>query len=114
MKRKYTFVVLTNAEQDREDEFNDWYTDQHLGDVLKISGIVAAQRFRLAEVQRSAEPPSYQYLALYEIETDDLQSVLNELTARSGTRLMPVSDAMMEEKFAYVFEPIAARRQTGL
>jgi len=40
---KYIFVVQANAVNGREQEFNDWYTNRHLLDVMALPGIVAAQ-----------------------------------------------------------------------
>ena len=42
---KYTFVVLTNPTSGKEAEYNKWYNDQHIPDVLNVPGFVAAQRF---------------------------------------------------------------------
>ena len=36
---KYTFVVLTNAVDGKDDTFNEWYTNTHLGDVLAVPGV---------------------------------------------------------------------------
>jgi hypothetical protein len=36
--------------------YNEWYTDVLLKDVLKVPGIVAAQRFKMSDVQRDAPP----------------------------------------------------------
>lgn len=102
----YKFVVMTNPVEGREDEYNDWYTKRHLPDVLDIPGIVAAQRFTATAVQRATEPPPYRYLAVYEIETDDLGQVLEELGRRSGTDKMPMSTAMAEKRMSYVYTPI--------
>jgi hypothetical protein len=74
-KATYKFVVLTNAVEGREDEYNDWYTNRHLPDVLAIPGIVEAVRFELAGTQRIAPPWPYRYLAIYDIETDDIDWV---------------------------------------
>jgi hypothetical protein len=30
---RYTFLVLTNAVEGTDDEFNDWYNNQHLKDL---------------------------------------------------------------------------------
>src|SRR5690242_6674580 len=80
---KHVFVVLTNPIDGQEDAYNDWYSNTHLADVLKIPGIIAAQRFKLSDVQRDAVLP-FRYLALYEVETDDLSSTLAELKKRAG------------------------------
>lgn len=103
---RYLLVVLTNAAEGRDDEFNAWYSGQHLRDVVAIPGIVSATRYRLAPLQRAQAQSPYGYFALYEIETDDLSEVIAELNARSGTTAMTISDAMNAERFAYFFEPI--------
>jgi hypothetical protein len=75
--RTFTFVALTNAVPGREQEFNDWYDNQHVKDVLAIPGFVAAQRFeRVGGAVRAVSP--YRYLATYEVVTDDPDAALQE------------------------------------
>ena len=64
---RYVFVVLTNASGGRDDEFNEWYNNQHIPDVLKIPGFVAAQRFNIAGAQMDGATSPWRYLALYEL-----------------------------------------------
>lgn len=53
-----------------DEEFSEWY-DAHLPEILSIPGFASAQRFRLEPVVTdAAEPVSYRYLAMYEIEGD--------------------------------------------
>ena len=87
----YCFVVISNPVAGQEEEYNRWYTDQHLPDVLAIPGIVGAQRFKLAQ-PKSDLPGGY--LALYDIETNDPQAVMAELERRSGTPQMVMSEAL--------------------
>jgi hypothetical protein len=103
---KHVFVVFTNPTPGQEAEYNAWYTGQHLPDVLDVPGFVSAQRFKLSDTQRAAGPFPWQYLALYQIETDDLQKTLGELAARSGTSAMVISDALGAERLAWVYDPI--------
>ncbi len=52
----------------------------------------------------------YRYLALYEIETDDLAGTLKELRARGGTPEIVASDAIdMKNVGAFVFAPVAEK-----
>ena len=106
---KHVFVVLTNAVEGKDDTFNEWYSDVHLADVLKVPGIVAAQRFKLSDVQRDQSPLPYRYLALYEIETDDLSHILAVLRERAGTSAMVISDALGSERAGWFFQPITPR-----
>lgn len=101
--RTFTFVALTNAVAGREQEFNDWYDNQHVKDVLAIPGFVAAQRFeRIGPVVRAGSP--YRYLATYEVVTDDPDAALRELLARVGTPSMPMSEAMEQDIYAVLYE----------
>src|SRR5689334_4600665 len=110
---KHLFVVLTNAVEGQEDTFNEWYTNVHVGDVLKVPGIVSARRFKLSDTQREGTSPPWRYLALYEVETDDLNSVLAELKKRGGTSAMVVSDAMARDAAAWLFKPITPKVQAS-
>ncbi|HVW16733.1 MAG TPA: hypothetical protein VHB30_00660 [Solirubrobacteraceae bacterium] len=70
---KHIFLALTNPTPGREKDFNDWYDNHHLREVVTyLPGFVSGQRYRLAENQRSGESPPWRYLACYQVETDDL------------------------------------------
>jgi hypothetical protein len=49
--------------------YNDWYERVHIPDLLATPGVTSARRFKV--VHTKTERP-WPYLALYEIETDDL------------------------------------------
>jgi hypothetical protein len=87
---KYTLVVETSARLGKDDEFNDWYDNTHIPDVLEVSGIVAAERFVLHGSFIGDEPVN-RYLALYEMETDDPDGTLRALNA--AVPKMYLSDA---------------------
>lgn len=62
-------VVGTNPVSGREDEFNEWYANEHIPDMLAVPGIVSARRYvALEEPVQADEESSYRYLAIYEIE----------------------------------------------
>jgi hypothetical protein len=107
--RKHVMVVLSNAAPGRENEYNEWYTNVHLPEVLQVRGLVAAQRFKLGKVQREGAPPSqWQYAAIYEMETDDPGASMAEIKRQTGTGEMRVSSAI-KDAWAYVYEPITER-----
>ena len=108
---KYTFIVLTNPVEGKESEYNDWYDRQHIPDVLNVPGFVSAQRFHLADAQMSRDGNrAHKYLAVYEIETDDLAGTLKELRARGGTAEIVPSDAIdMKNVASYIFSPVAEK-----
>ena len=88
------FMVLTDPVAGQEAEYNSWYDDRHLDDVLAVDGFVSAQRFRLSRQAMPSGVPASQYLAIYEIETDDVDATLAALMARLGTPVMPVTPAL--------------------
>ncbi len=55
---QHVMLVLSNAKDGREAEFNDWY-DAHMRDTIdKLDGFAAAQRFELAPLRRGADVPT--------------------------------------------------------
>ena len=91
---RYTYVVHTNPSEGQEQEYNRWYDEVHIPEVLQVPGFVSASRLAIA--QPDAEAP-YRYLALYEMETNDLEATMAELMSRAGTPAMPISDSMNAE-----------------
>lgn len=94
---RYVFLVMTNpASPEQEAEYNRWYSTEHFQDVLGVPGFVSAQRFRLAPDQYDQSGPDrrqkpgttgkhpYTYLSLYELDTDDLPGVLEEVKRREA------------------------------
>lgn len=106
---KYNLIALTNPLEGRDDEFNDWYTNVHLADVLKLPGVTAAQRYRLADTQHRAGPLEWAYMAVYEIEIDDISRTLSALRAASGSDAMPLSPSLSPERMVWIYEPITER-----
>ena len=106
---KHVFVVLTNAAAGREDEFNAWYNKVHIPQVLQIPGIVGAQPFTLSDVQRIDPPYLYKYLALYDIDTDNLQETMSTLKKRVETGEVVMSDALSANRVSWIYHPITEK-----
>lgn len=69
----HLLLVFSNARPELEDEFNDWYSNVHIVDLVdKIDGIEAGQRFELAGTYRDAAA-DYRYLAMYWIPEGKLE-----------------------------------------
>lgn len=88
---RYKFLVLTNPKPGQDAEYNRWYDEVHLGDVVDVPGFVAAQRFRIED---AADFSGYRYLSIYDIESDDPKEAFAALTARAGTDAMGISSAL--------------------
>jgi hypothetical protein len=92
---KAVMVVYTNPVPDQEDEYNDWYDNRHLAEVCAVPGIVSARRFKIGEGDGlPSSAGESKYLALYELDADDLSQPMKEIAARSGTDKMYISPAM--------------------
>lgn len=91
---RYVFAVHSNPVEGREEEYNDWYSNRHIQDLLACPGIISARRLMLADQQVRPVPQPFKYFSLYEIETDDLQGFIDELLSRAGTERMPRGSAL--------------------
>lgn len=105
---RYQFHVFSNPADGREADYNLWYDDVHLGEVLQVPGFVAASRFRLAP-DPAGKAPTHAYLAVYEMEVDDPAAALAELTARAGDGRIAMSDALGPVE-ARLYEVVTERR----
>jgi hypothetical protein len=88
------FMVLTDPVQGGEAEYNAWYDNRHLADILEVPGFVSAQRFGLSHQTTPPGVPASRYLAIYEIETDNVDATLAALFERLGSPAMPVTPAL--------------------
>lgn len=111
---KQILVVVSNPTPGQEKEYNRWYTEQHLDDLLRMPGFVAAQRFKLAFDSAKSLPGPY--LTIYEMETDELKSddpkaAFAALTKAVEAGQMPVSPALdLVNIVASIFTPITERK----
>ncbi|BBY05718.1 DUF4286 family protein [Mycobacterium noviomagense] len=85
MPKGVLHVESRPSSPDRDAEYNSWYDDIHLPQLLSLDGFVAARRLRPV----ADDGP---YVALYEIEGDDLQAILDNMLAHAGD--LQLSDAL--------------------
>ena len=113
---EHLLVVLCNVAAGQEDEFNLWYTHEHMVDVLeKLDGFVTAQRYELAPTQR--EETTYRYAAIYRIPADQLDAAQAailmqyaeraEALAAGRTPLLTMSDSFAEPNGSWYYSPIS-------
>jgi len=110
---KQILVVVSNPTPGQEDEYNRWYSEQHLPDVLRVPGFVAAQRFKLTMDSANSLPGPY--LAIYEMESDepnpDPKAAFAALSKAAEAGQMPMSSALDTVNIvASVFTPITERK----
>ena len=72
---RYVYLVFANPVPGKEAEFNDWYTNRHMGDLVQRPGWLGAQRFRLvADVEPKPDRCRLQprgYLIVWDREDAD-------------------------------------------
>ncbi|MFK7897342.1 MAG: hypothetical protein AB8G23_16000 [Myxococcota bacterium] len=88
MERGLMMVFSNPTSAEDAEAFNQWYDEVHLGEVLSVPGVVAASRYELADAQMMPGEDGFgrRFLAIYEIEADDLESVRDRIRATSGDR----------------------------
>ena len=85
-------LVLSNPVEGKEKEYNDWYTNIHIGEVAAIDGIISAQRFQLTPKQMKEDQP-HKYAAIYEVENGkEAQALDNLQAAMPNLNMQPVID----------------------
>jgi hypothetical protein len=89
--REYVFV-MSEPTAGHDAEYNDWYTNVHIPDLVRMPGVTAAQRFKTQERMAGSKALAT-YLALYEF--GDTKRALSEISSRGGTPLMRV-DATLD------------------
>ena len=104
MAKKYKMVVFTNAVEGRDEDFNDWYQNTHLKQIVSIKSFVKAQRFRFqANIVPGSADPS-RYMAIYDIETDDIGAALGAMGELAASGRMPLPDSMAQPIIGAVYE----------
>jgi hypothetical protein len=97
-------VVMTSPVEGREEEYNDWYQNVHLSQVVAVEGIKSAQRYKVCRTY--TESPSHPYLAIYEIETDHIDEPVAGIIAEMEAGDMVISDAMDTNIVTVMYEEI--------
>ena len=77
-------LVLANPVPGLEQEFNDWYTNTHMGDLVQLPGWTGAQRFRIvSSLNRRPTKEGYRhgYLIVWDQEGADYATPQQLMTA---------------------------------
>jgi hypothetical protein len=97
-------MVFTSPVEGQDAEYNDWYSNVHLSEVLEVPGIIAAQRWQVGEA--STDSPTHRYLAIYELDERPAADVIASLVATAST--MNISQAL-GDSLMVLYEPLTAR-----
>lgn len=91
MPERFLFVIATRPVEGRAAEFEQYYEEQHIADLLAVPGIMSASRYRVLTGHADWLGAS---LGIYEVEAEDAGSVMAEMASRYGTDRMPRSGAV--------------------
>ena len=108
MTKRYKMVVFTHAVAGLEKEFNDWYQNTHLQDICAIKNFAAAQRFAFT-MNITDGPDLAPHLAIYDIETDDIQGAIKAMHEFAASGRMPLPESMGKNIVGAVYEEHGAR-----
>jgi hypothetical protein len=104
MAKKYKMVVFTNAVEGKDKDFNDWYQNTHLKQIVSIKSFAQAQRFQFITSIVPGGPNHARYMAIYDIETDDINAALGAMGELAASGRMPLPDAMAQPIVGAVYE----------
>jgi hypothetical protein len=82
---KSMFMAWASPVDDASDaEFNAWYDGTHVPQVrAAIPAITAVHRYRVADVPGVGAAATHRYIAVYEMDTDDVAGAMAALGAAS-------------------------------
>lgn len=93
-------IALTNPFPGKEDEYNEWYTNVHLKEVVAVDGFISGRRFKLTEPQMGGQPQPLKYMVIYEVEAGKAQAIVDNISAAYSTfRIDPVIDLSQSPSF---------------
>ena len=74
MADRHIQIVFSNPVEGKDDEFNEWYDNVHVPELLAVPGMVAAQRYNLRDAEmyhvEGGRPPEHRYCIIYQMEGD--------------------------------------------
>jgi hypothetical protein len=112
---RYAYLVMADPFPGKEFEFNDFYQNTHMGDLVQLPGWTGAQRFRLVpEVTPRNIQPLYRRgnLIIWDQEgagLDQLRRDANAAIAGGKSRLIPGFDYSNEGPVSVTYQVIGPR-----
>ena len=116
MARSLWLVATRCTDPAREAGFNSWYDQFHLPDMLAVPHVVAAQRYTLAAAPSGAADSAPQYLAVYELDTEEPEAVMRSVSNEHAPRWRAANRMVdcIETVSSYSVTPLGARRQAAV
>jgi hypothetical protein len=114
MSTQFMFA-FAKAVDGRRDELNEWFEKQHVPDLLKIPGFVSARRVAVRPLAAREGIPVWDFMAIYEIDAEDIQAVIKESGIRMASGVIKMSDALdRSSSLALLGSPLSFRKASDL
>lgn len=107
---QHLFFAFTNPVDGVEPVFNDWYNTHHVPEVLRYGrGFTGCRRFRLEREAGETGLPAWTYLAMYQLESDDLASLATKPWTVQAPPLTSFRGLLKDDHVAWVYTPRGPR-----
>lgn len=94
----YILSVSSRAVPGRQADYDQWYDDVHMGEVLALPGFLSCERFRALGMDGQETGDC---IAQHQVETDDPAALLQTLFAATPT--MRLTDAIDAASARFTF-----------
>lgn len=105
MAKQYKFVALVNTKDGADEAFNQWHTETHLPQVVENCGFSNGRRLRLVP-GTNGDAQSYQYLVVFDLESDDPMAALGKMGEAVGSGAIEMSDTLGAPIWSGLYEDI--------
>lgn len=109
-------LMFSNPVEGKEDEYNEWYDNVHVPELLAMPGMRSAQRFAVREAganHSTAPGPVQRYLLVYEIE-GDVEAVMGRIGAAAQAGELHMSDSLDLQSMNMSFwSPVGPKVESG-
>ena len=111
----WIFIVESNCiDPTREKEFNDWYNNVHVPDIMSTKYVKKADRYELTTPPgklnyiRGLVDGRGKYIAVYEIETDDIEATMAAFGEKMSVIAKGRMSSLMKATCRGVYKKIAS------
>ena len=104
---RHVFLALSSPRAGREAEFNRWYEEHHLEDVVRfVPGFVRGRRYVTSPHQRAGQTVRWLSLAIYDLEVTDVRGLHDSVRANVA-HFTPSNGVFESNHVAWVYTPMA-------
>ena len=103
---RHVLLVFTDCQPGQDTAFNDWYDHEHVPELLRWPGIVAAERFKINHAEDLPEGMG-RYLVIYELEGNP-DTIVDGLRSNPTRRIDSSKD--WSKRHTWTFQAIAPRQ----